>query len=188
MLEYPLAWLERTGVAGTIPDIKLKYPLKISLPDVLLICPTAHRSAMSNYIQSDVSSLFPALRIDLQTYEETHDMAVGTCTLLRHFSTRIQSDFIVLPCDFVPPPTLSLNQLLNKFRTETTCDGSIATCCFYEAGKPDKGTTTEEWGVLPTNSPIVFDDRSGTLLYVDTPDDVDRNNEEFEFRMSLLSQ
>ncbi|RPD78595.1 UDP-3-O-glucosamine N-acyltransferase [Lentinus tigrinus ALCF2SS1-7] len=171
MIEYPLAWIEQSGVT-----------------DILLICPTTHRSAMSNYIQSDVSSSFPSLRIDLQTFEQSQDMAVGTCALLRHFSSRIQSDFIILPCDFVPPPSLGLNQVLNKFRTESTYDGSIATVCFYEAGRPDKGATTEEWGMLPSNVPIVFDERSGTLLYVDTPDDVDKNSEEFEFRMSLLTQ
>ncbi len=143
---------------------------------------------MSNYIQSDVSSSFPTLRIDLQTFEQTQDLAVGTCTLLRHFSSRIQSDFIVLPCDFVPPPSLSLTQILNKFRTETTYDGSIATACFYEVSRPEKSGVTEEWGVLPSNVPIVFDERSGTLLHVDTPDDVDVNNEEFELRMSLLAQ
>ena len=143
---------------------------------------------MSNYIQSDISSSFPTLRIDLQTYEETQDLAVGTCTLLRHFSSRIQSDFVILPCDFVPPPSLSLTQVLNKFRTETTYDGSIATACFYEASRTDKSTATEEWGILPSNVPVVFDERSGTLLHVDTPDDVDKNNEEFELRMSLLSQ
>lgn len=143
---------------------------------------------MSNYIQSDVSSSFPSLRIDFQTYEESQDLAVGTCTLLRHFSSRIQSDFIILPCDFVAPPGFTLTQLLNKFRTETTYDGSIATACFYEASRTDKSAATEEWGILPSNVPIVFDERSGTLLHVDTPDDVDKNNEEFELRMSLLSQ
>ncbi|KAI0743943.1 UDP-3-O-glucosamine N-acyltransferase [Daedaleopsis nitida] len=171
MIEYPLSWLEQSGVA-----------------DVLLICPTSHRSAMSNYIQSDISSSLPSLRIDIQTYEQSQDLAEGTCTLLRHFASRIQSDFIVLPCDFVPPPDLSLNQILNKFRTESTYDGSIATACFYEASRQDKGTATEEWGILPSNVPIVFDERSQTLLHIDTPDDVDKNNEEFDFRMSMLSQ
>ncbi|KAI0368336.1 UDP-3-O-glucosamine N-acyltransferase [Pilatotrama ljubarskyi] len=171
MLEYPLAWLEQSGIN-----------------DVLLICPSSHRSAMSNYIQSDVSASLPALRIDLQTFEESQDMAPGTCTLLRHFASRIKSDFIVLPCDFVPPPSLSLTQLLNKFRTESTYDGAIATTCFYEAGKPDKGSVTEDWGVPPSNVPIVFDERTGTLLHVDTPDDVDNDSEDFHLRMSLLSQ
>ncbi|CDO69194.1 hypothetical protein BN946_scf185042.g96 [Trametes cinnabarina] len=115
-------------------------------------------------------------------------MAPGTCTVLRQFSSRIQSDFILLPCDFVPPPSLSLTHLLNKFRTESTYDGAIATACFYEAGKPDKGTVTEDWGMIPINLPIVFDERSGTLLHIDSPDDVDKNNNEFELRMSLLSQ
>ncbi|KAI0759830.1 UDP-3-O-glucosamine N-acyltransferase [Trametes elegans] len=171
MVEYPLGWLEQSGIT-----------------DVLLICPTSHRSAMSNYIQSGVSATYPSLRIDLQTFEESQDMAPGTSTVLRHFASRIQSDFILLPCDFIPPPSLSLNLLLNKFRTESTYDGAIATACFYESGKPDKASVSEDWGPLPTNVPIVFDERSGTLLYVDTPDALDRNNEEFEFRMSLLTQ
>ncbi|KAI0633602.1 UDP-3-O-glucosamine N-acyltransferase [Trametes polyzona] len=171
MLEYPLAWLEQSGIT-----------------DVLLICPTSHRSAMSNYIQSDVSSSLPSLRIDLQTFEESQDMAPGTCTVLRHFASRIKSDFIVLPCDFVPPPSLTLSRLLNKFRTESTYDGAIATTCFYEASKPDKGSVTEDWGMLPVNMPIVFDDKTGTLLHIDTPDDVDRNSDDFLLRMSLLTQ
>lgn len=143
---------------------------------------------MSNYIQSDISSSLPSLRIDIQTYEQSQDLAEGTCTVLRHFASRIQSDFIILPCDFVPPPELSLTQVLNKFRTDSTYDGSIATACFYEASRQDKGMATEEWGILPSNIPIVFDERSQTLLHVDTPDDLDKNNEEFNFRMSMLSQ
>ncbi|KAI0645894.1 UDP-3-O-glucosamine N-acyltransferase [Trametes meyenii] len=171
MLEYPLRWLEQSGIT-----------------DVLLICPTSHRAAMSNYIQSDASAPFPSLSIDVQTVEESQDMAPGTCSILRQFASRIKSDFILLPCDFVPPPTLPLSQVLNKFRTEVTYDGAIATACFFEASKHDKGTLTEDWGLAPSNNTIIFDERSGTLLYVDSPDDVDNNNQEFEFRMSLLSQ
>ncbi|KAI0930392.1 hypothetical protein AcV5_007118 [Taiwanofungus camphoratus] len=170
MIEHPLSWIEQSGVR-----------------DVLLICPTPHRSAMSNYIQSDSAS-FPSLRIDLQTYDESQDLSVGTCTVLRHFSQRIQQDFIILPCDFVPPSSLSLTQVLNKFRTETTCDGSIVTACFYEGRRPEKGSSSDEWGLLPAPVPVVWDERTGTLLYVDTPDDADRNGEDLELRMSLLSQ
>lgn len=159
-----------------------------SVADVLLICPTSHRAALSNYIQSDASSAFPSLRIDLQTYDESQDLSVGTCTLLRHFSQRIQTDFVVLPCDFIPPPSLSLARILNRFRTEAPYDGSIATACFYEAARPEKGTTVEEWGTVPTSTPVIFDSAGETLLYVDTPDEVDRNSDEIELRMSLLAQ
>ncbi|KZT11063.1 UDP-3-O-glucosamine N-acyltransferase [Laetiporus sulphureus 93-53] len=171
MLEYPLVWIEQSVIR-----------------DVLLICPTAHRSALSNYVQSDASSAFPSLRIDLQTYDETQESSVGTCTILRHFSHRIQQDFVLLPCDFVSPPSFSLSKILNKFRTESTYDGAIATACFFESRKSEKGSTTEEWGVLPSAVPVVRDDRSGTLLYVDSPDDLDTNGEELELRMSLLSR
>lgn len=157
--------------------------------DVLLICPAPHRAAISHYIRSDTSSAsFPSLRIDLQTYDESQDDSVGTCTILRHFSQRIQHDFIILPCDFVPPPSLSLSQVVNKFRTESTYDGALATACFFQAPRPEKNSTVDEWGPLFSPSPIVWDERSGTLLYMDTPDDVDKNGEEIELRMSLLSQ
>jgi len=171
MLEYPLVWIEQSGIR-----------------DVLLVCPTPHRSALSNYIQSDSSTSFPSLRIDLQTYDESQDLSVGTCTVLRHFAHKIQQDFILLPCDFVPPPSFSLTKVLNKFRTESTYDGAIATACFFEGRSAEKGSSTEEWGVLPTPVPIVWDDRSGTLLHIETPDDIDHNGEEIELRMSLLSR
>ncbi|OCH88888.1 UDP-3-O-glucosamine N-acyltransferase [Obba rivulosa] len=171
MIEYVLSWIEQSGVR-----------------DVLLICPAAHRAPLSHYINSDSSASFPSLRIDLQPYEESQDLSVGTCAILRHFAARIQQDFVLLPCDFVPPPSLSLTQILNKFRTESTYDGAIATACFYESHKPEKPASSDEWGPLPTPVPIVWDERSGTLLYVDTPEDVDKNGEEIELRMSLLSK
>ncbi|KAF9820326.1 hypothetical protein IEO21_01540 [Rhodonia placenta] len=171
MLEYPLVWIEQSGIKN-----------------VLLVCPTPHKSALSNYIQSDSSSSFPSLRIDLQTYDETQDLNVGTCAILRHFAHKIQQDFVLLPCDFVSPHSFSLTQLLNKFRTETMYDGAIATACFYEGRKPEKGSSTDEWGLLPSPVPIVWDERSGTLLHIETPDDADRNGEEIELRMSLLSR
>jgi len=171
MLEYPLVWLEQSGIK-----------------DVLLICPTSHRAALSNYIQSDSSASFPSLQIDLQTFEELQDLSVGTGAILRHFAHRIKQDFVLLPCDFVPPPTLALTQILNKFRTESTYDGAIATAFFYEGRKPDKGSSADEWGLVPTPTPIVWDERSETLLHIDTPDDADRNSEDLELRMSLLSK
>lgn len=157
------------------------------ISDVLLICPTSHRSAISNYIQSDTASSFQSLRIDLQTYDEGSDVTVGTCTILRHFSPRIQQDFVVLPCDFVPPPALLLSQLLNKFRTDATNDGSLATACFFDCPTFEKGTSVEEWGPLPSSVPIAWDRKTSSLLYVETPDDIDRNPDELELRTSLLN-
>lgn len=158
-----------------------------SLLDVLLVCPARHKAAMSHYINSD-SSTFPSLRIDLQTFDETAELGIGTCAILRHFAHRIKQDFVLLPCDFLPSPSFPLTRVLDKFRTEATYDGSIATTCFFATHKPEKGASTEEWGLLPTPVPIVWDEPSGTLLYIDTPDDVDKNTEELELSMGLLSR
>ncbi|KAF8993727.1 UDP-3-O-glucosamine N-acyltransferase [Cyathus striatus] len=169
VIEYTLSWLEQSGIK-----------------DVLLICPSIHRPSIYHHIHSDVSS--SSLRIDLQTYDESQDSSVGTCTLLRHFSSRITEDFVLVSCDFMPPPSLPLTVLLNKFRTDAVSCGAIATTCWYGLQKPEKGTFPEEWGPLPLSVPIVWEEATGTLLYVDTPDDVDRNSEELELRMSLLSR
>ncbi|KAJ6586808.1 UDP-3-O-glucosamine N-acyltransferase [Mycena vulgaris] len=168
VIDYPLAWLEQSGIK-----------------DVLLICPAIHRPAISHHIHSHAYS---SLNIDIQSYEETADTGVGTCTLLRHFSNRIPRDFVLLPCDFVPPPSLPLVALLNKFRTDTASDGSIATTCWFSASKPEKNASPDEWGHIAPPVSIVWDKTSSTLLYVDTPDDVDRNSEEMELRMSMLSR
>lgn len=155
--------------------------------DVILICPSSHRPAISHYIHSDSSSS-PSLRIDLQAYDESQDLSKGTCALLRHFSSRILDDFVLLPCDFVPPPSLPLTLLLNKFRTDSVADGCIATACWFEVQTPEKGTLVHEWGHVESPVPIVWEESTGTLLHVDTSDDVDNNAEDIELRMALLSQ
>lgn len=159
--------------------------------DVLLICPAAHRTAISHYIRSDSSSTsFSSLRIDLQTYDQSKDLSTGTCTLLRHFSNRITGDFILVPCDFVAPPSLPLTTILNKFRTDSTSDGAIATACWFETQNLHLGkdAVPEEWGSSTLTTPIVWHEPTRTLLHIDTPDDQDRNSDEIELRMSLLSK
>lgn len=153
------------------------------------MCPARHKPAISHFVNSDSSvSSFPSLRIDLQTFDENTELGVGTCAVLRHFAGRIKQDFVLLPCDFVPPPSFALTRVLDKFRLETTYDGTIATACFFEMHKVDKNAGIEEWGSLPTPVPIVWDQPSGTLLYVDTPDDVDKDSEDLQLSMAMLSK
>jgi len=154
--------------------------------DVLLICPTIHRPALYHHIHSDLSS--SNLHIDLQTYDETVSSCVGTCTLLRHFAHRIQEDFVLLSCDFISPPSLPLSILLNRFRADSGSHGSIATTCWYRTTKLDKAASSEEWGPAAPSTSIVWDDASGTLLHIDTTNDLDRNSDELELRMSMLSK
>lgn len=147
------------------------------------------KAAVTHYIRSDASTTaFPSLRIDLQVYGDTQDMKSGTSAVLRNFAHKIKQDFVVLPCDFVPSPTFPLTRVLDKFRIEAPYDGSIATTCFYEWQKPEKGSSTEEWNSIPIPMPIVWDEPSGTLLYIDTPDDVDRDDAYIELNGSLLSR
>lgn len=142
-----------------------------------------------HYLHSDsCTSSFPSLRIDLQAFDEAQDLSVGTCTILKQFSPRIKQDFVLLPCDFIPHLDTSLTKLLNKFRTETTYDGSIVTAYFFEPRRSEKGSIPDEWGIESTTMPIMWDEKSGTLLYVDTPDEVDKNGEDVEVNMGLMSR
>ena len=86
---------------------------------------------------------------------------------------------------------LPLSTLLAKFRTEALADGAIATTCWFAGTKKnekDKSTTPEEWGPFPEPTVIVWDETTGTLLHVDTPDAIDENADEMEVRMALLDR
>jgi len=151
--------------------------------DVLLICPTRHRSSIYHHIHSNISP--SSLSIDLQTFDE--DTNDGTCALLRHFSSRISEDFVIVPCDFIPPSSLPLSLVLNKFRVEAPSEHPLVTTCWYASQPPDRASLVEEWGPLSATFPIVWDALTETLLHIDTPDDQDKNPDEIELRSSMLS-
>ncbi|KAJ3532176.1 hypothetical protein NMY22_g7848 [Coprinellus aureogranulatus] len=168
LLEYVLSWLEQSGIQ-----------------DVLLIAPAIHQAALHHHINSDTTA--SNLRIDLQTYDETQESAAGTAELLRHFTSRITEDFVLVPCDFITPPSLPLSTLLNKFRLESTSHGAIVSTCWYPAYTPEKGLLVDEWGQIPSRTAIVWDPKTDSLLHVDTPDDHDKNAEEYELKMDMLT-
>jgi len=93
----------------------------------------------------------------------------------------------VLPCDFIPPPSLQLSNVLNKFRMESAADGSILTSTWYEAPQQPDKHAGDEWGLHTPPTPIVWDEKSGSLLQVEIPDSSTRNHDDIELKMSLLS-
>lgn len=160
-----------------------------STTDVLIICPASHKKAISHYLHSyPTSEAHSSMHIEFQTHDLPPELSSGTCSLLRQFSHRITGDFILISCDFVPPSSLKLSTVLNKFRVESTTDGSILTSLWYEHKPPEKekSAVDDTWPSPAEPVPIVFDDKTGTLLHVDIPDDIDRNAEEIELRMSML--
>ncbi|EJD02568.1 UDP-3-O-glucosamine N-acyltransferase [Fomitiporia mediterranea MF3/22] len=175
MISYVLNWVEEAG-----------------LKDVLLICPTSHRDAISHHINSDPSSSsLSNLSVEIQTYDQSQDIPAGTASILAHFATRISNDFVLLPCDFIPPPSLRLESVLDKFRVEVDTDGALATALFFEQrpveGEKGKAAAVEEtWGAPTPPWPVVYDANSGTLLHVDTLDDQDRDGDELAIRMCTL--
>ncbi|KDQ21362.1 hypothetical protein BOTBODRAFT_123066 [Botryobasidium botryosum FD-172 SS1] len=156
MITHVLTWLEEA-----------------SIKDVLLIVPSSHRQQISHHINSDVSSVsFSSLKIDLETADDEDFTAFGTADILKKFHGKIKSDVIVLPCDFIPPPSLPLSKLLNAYRMDT--DQPILTALVYE-----RGATTKEG---PGSLIVGIDEKTNTLMYVDAQDDKD----EVDIRLSLM--
>lgn len=92
---------------------------------------------------------------------------------------------MLVPCDFIPPPSLPLSLLLNKFRVEASSRDHVVITCWYTSYPPDKASFVDEWGPPSMTLPIVWDALTETLLHIDTPDDKDKNA--IELRMSMLS-
>jgi translation initiation factor eIF-2B subunit gamma len=95
---------------------------------------------------------------------------------------------VLLPVDFIPPPSLSLLKILNKFRNDTTSDGAIATTCWFEPHRSDKSAVVEEWGSFARTVPIAWEEKTMTLLYIDPAGGVDGQSEDIDLRMGLLME
>jgi translation initiation factor eIF-2B subunit gamma len=85
-----------------------------------------------------------------------------------------QTDFIVLPCDFVPPPTLQLSTLLDAHRIR---DNAALTALFYERAEVGKDG--------PDRILVGYDKSSETLLHVHELEKKDMEDE-IALRMSML--
>ncbi|KAH7107904.1 nucleotide-diphospho-sugar transferase [Auriculariales sp. MPI-PUGE-AT-0066] len=164
LISFPLAWLEEAGVT-----------------DVLLLCPESHRSGISHYLSSDASSSsFPKLSIAVRTFLDVfrNDPSKGTATVLAQFASDIEGDFIVLPCDLIPPPSLKLSTVLDRFRMDPT--GLLAAALFYRTAPPPTNPLVP--GETLEAPPAVLLDASDTLLKIE--EDVDA--EELDLRMEML--
>ena len=114
MISYVLNWVEEAGLKGALmyDSSEVMYlSTNHSFVDVLLICPTAHREAISHLIHSDpssssLSSAATGLHVDILTFDQEPDLPAGTVSVLAHFANKIEGDFVLLPCDFVPPKSL----------------------------------------------------------------------------------
>lgn len=149
--------------------------------DAMIICPAVHREAISHHIHSDISL---SLNIELQPHD---DPDADTGQLLRDFSHKIKDDFIILPCDFIPPPSMPLSILLDKFRAGSITLGPLITSFWFFSPQSEKGAFPDDWSPLP-KSAVVWDDQTHRLLHVDTSDQTEQSPETIILPMSILSQ
>ncbi|KAG8857052.1 hypothetical protein FRB96_005982 [Tulasnella sp. 330] len=153
MLSYPLAWLEAAGVT-----------------EVVIVCPFSHRSLISHFVHSESHGSFPSLSVKIETLED--DESMGTADVLREFADSFQADLIVLPCDFIPPPELSLSTLLDAYRMDT--EESMLAALLYERGE-----------VVKDGPPLFvagLNEKKKILLHVPT----EEPDEDLQLRMSLM--
>lgn len=69
---------------------------------------------------------------------------------------------------------------------ESASDGSILTSTWCEVPQQSDKHTGDEWGPHAPPTPIVWDEKSGTLLQVEIPG-LSTRDDEIELKMSLLS-
>ncbi|QRV94463.1 translation initiation factor eIF-2B gamma subunit [Ceratobasidium sp. AG-Ba] len=157
MISHVLHWIEDCGIS-----------------DVLVVCPSAHKQDISHHLHR---SEYSNMTLDLVGVDQDDLALTGTAQVLREIEEHIKLDVIVLPCDFIPPPSLSLTTLLNAFREDV--DEPIAAVLLYERTIPADG---KDKGPKLT---VGLDEATKTLLYVDGDDD---DEDELEVHMGLTTE
>lgn len=157
MIFYPLAWLQDAHVS-----------------DVLIVMPHSHKSDISHTIwHSDENyPSLSSLSMTIETIDDSEAMSLGTADILRKFSHLFVTDMIVLACDFIPPPSLSLTSILNDYRVEL--DQPLVSVLLYERSETGKDGPP----------PCIFgeDKKSNSLIFVENDDAED----DLDLRMSML--
>ncbi|KAL7411937.1 nucleotide-diphospho-sugar transferase [Mrakia frigida] len=172
MISYVLTWLEQAGII-----------------DVLILTPASYYSALSHHLQSFRQSQIQngdgAMKINLQAVKGSAAGSEGesdddddevlkgkTADLLREYKDSLSTDFIVLPCDFIPPPNLLLSTVLDSHRTR---QNATLTTLFYE--RADVGKEG------PDRILVGLDKHTNTLLHVQDIEDMD---DDIPIRMSMM--
>ncbi|KAG8741172.1 hypothetical protein FRC10_003217 [Ceratobasidium sp. 414] len=154
---------------------------------VLVVCLSDHKPEISHHLHR---SEYSNMQLDLVSVDEDDLAQTGTAQVLREIEALIKAciqflDVIVLPCDFIPPPSLSLTTLLNAFREDV--DEPIAAVLLYERSVPPDG---KDKGIESMVCPgpkltVGLDEATRTLIYVDGDDD---GEDELEIHMGLTAE
>ncbi|KAL5631137.1 hypothetical protein ACGC1H_006840 [Rhizoctonia solani] len=157
MISYVLHWVENCGIS-----------------DVLVVCPSVLKQEISHHLHR---AEYSNMRLELKSVDEDDISISGTAEVLRAIEPMIKLDLVVLPCDFMPSPSLSLTTLLNAFREDV--DEPVAAALLYERQIPADGKDKGPKLVVGT------DEATNTLLYIDGDNDDD---EELEIHMGLTAE
>ncbi|KAF8602544.1 nucleotide-diphospho-sugar transferase [Ceratobasidium sp. AG-I] len=157
MISHVLHWIEDCGIS-----------------DVLVVCPSVLKPEISHHLHR---SEYFNMQLDLKSVDEDDLTLTGTAQVLREIESLIKLDVIVLPCDFMPPPGLSLTTLLNAFREDV--DEPVAAVLLYERQIPADG---KDKGPKLT---VALDETSKTLLYIDGDNG---DEEDLEIHMGLAEE
>ncbi|CAD6573277.1 MAG: hypothetical protein TREMPRED_000764 [Tremellales sp. Tagirdzhanova-0007] len=179
---------------GNVPTLNhvLDWVLEAGLMDILLIVPPLFHAAISDHLSENYSdSTHARARIELKRHtdgeKDKEEMDAqrdeirggglgereGTARLLRRFKNFIKTDFVLLPCDLVPPATLSLSSILDKHRS---APDAVLTSVLYE---PVEAVRDGEEKLL-----VALDSESDELLLIQPLEGLE---ETLDLRMSLIA-
>ncbi|CAE6491290.1 unnamed protein product [Rhizoctonia solani] len=157
MISYVLHWVEDCGIS-----------------DVLVVCPSLLKQEISHHLHR---AEYSNMRLELKSVDEDDISIAGTAEVLRAIEGMIKAYVIILPCDFIPPPSLSLTSLLNAFREDV--NEPVAAALLYERQIPADGKDKGPKLV------VGIDETTNTLLYIDGDNDDD---EDLEIHMGLAAE
>ncbi|KAG8733352.1 hypothetical protein FRC11_006956 [Ceratobasidium sp. 423] len=157
MISYVLHWVEDCGIS-----------------DVLVVCPSVLKQEISHHLHR---AEYSNMRLELKSVDEDDISIAGTAEVLRAIEGMIKAYVIVLPCDFMPPPSLSLTALLNAFREDV--NEPVAAALLHERQLPTDGKDKGPKLV------VGMDETTNTLLYIDGDND---DEEDLEIHMGLTAE
>ncbi|TIC15383.1 hypothetical protein E3Q14_00363 [Wallemia mellicola] len=163
VISYALKWCEDSAVNG---PYSVFFTLKTnSYPsDILVLSPSSFSNYLSPFLRSFNSENLPNstkskqedLHIRYETVDDDDCASWETADWLRHFKDEIKTDFVVLPCDILPPKSLPLSKVLESYRRSKS--NTLITSLHYE-NSIDYGSREG-----PSRCITIYDQESQTLI------------------------
>ncbi|KAJ3104185.1 hypothetical protein HDU97_009440 [Phlyctochytrium planicorne] len=158
MIFYQLQWLEEARIN-----------------DILVICQDTAYSKIDSFVRDVYEKSNEATKIEIVRVK-TEDV-LGSADVLRQFSNKIKTDFILLSCDIIT--NFTANRLIDVYRIQSPTVLSL----FYESLKAEEASSWKKDDDALQEF-VGIDHRTNRLVMTTPSDDLD--DDELPVRISML--